>query len=352
MPRRILCAVALLAALDCVGDEAQVRPPAGTGGSVDCPEELTGCGAECVDLNLDPQHCGACDSPCPEGELCSIAQCSVECLGGTTQCGDRCVDTEVDPQNCGMCGITCMQGQDCVTGGCCPFGETFCDSACTDILTDPLNCGGCGDPCSAEAPVCINGSCLPPASSCLEHLMNNPAAPSGVYPLATVSAYCDMTTDSGGWTLVLAYAHVGGQNNPLVVGAPPIDPVGGYSHASIAHLQALPHTEIRLYCRTSAHTRKIHFKTSTQAVDYFRGLATNSPAYWTTGFTPLEEHTGYLPLIADGFFDQPGEDRMTEFPFYLGATYHWGIKGLGNRWECDDYPNNESNTTLHQVWVR
>jgi hypothetical protein len=43
---------------------------------------------------------------------------------------------------------------------------------------------------------------------------------------------------------------------------------------------------------------------------------------------------------------------MNEFPFWLGSTHHWGVGGLTNRFECDDFPNGPQNTTLHQVWVR
>ena len=31
---------------------------------------------------------------------------------------------------------------------------------------------------------------------------------------------------------------------------------------------------------------------------------------------------------------------------------HRVVRGLGSRWECDDYANNSDFTTLHQVWVK
>jgi hypothetical protein len=37
---------------------------------------------------------------------------------------------------------------------------------------------------------------------------------------------------------------------------------------------------------------------------------------------------------------------------YLAGTYHWGIRGAGGRWEVDDYPNNATQNTHHQIWVR
>ena len=87
-------------------------------------------------------------------------------------------------------------------------------------------------------------------------------------------------------------------------------------------------------------------------------------AYFTTGkgginiknfnttYTPLPDHTANLPESADEGFSDQEDKAMTEFPFYKSANYHWGIKGLGSRWECDDYPNNYSQDTYHQIWVR
>ena len=77
----------------------------------------------------------------------------------------------------------------------------------------------------------------------------------------------------------------------------------GFTEASIA--------DVRFYCNTSFHSRKVHFKTSDSFVT---GLAFdpsqvgNSASFWNSGFTVLESgavrdrHYKYILLknIADG----------------------------------------------------
>lgn len=54
----------------------------------------------------------------------------------------------------------------------------------------------------------------------------------------------------------------------------------------------------------------------------------------------------------DGTVTSTAPNTLTNFPFYRGGVGHWGIQGLGTRWECDDYPNGFSSDTLHRVWIR
>ena len=144
-------------------------------------------------------------------------------------------------------------------------------------------------------------------------------------------------------------------------GTIPTDPTSGYSHINLDDLDGFTEDaveEVRFYCTTSHTSRVIHFKTGNafQAGVAFDGsLAGNAASYWNSGYTLLDGHTAYLPGstahvytgISYGFWN---------FPFWVSGSYHWGIRGIGSRWECDDIAVNTASgyqyTTLHQVWVR
>ena len=159
--------------------------------------------------------------------------------------------------------------------------------------------------------------------------------------------------------LLLSYSHIGGQNNALVQGTIPTSPTAGYSHVLLSSFKdgqgnsVFKAKRTRFYCQTSAHGRKMHFYTSDGVVNqmaYDGNDLSNTASRWTTGFTTLSGHTAYLPASTNAGFTGVS-DGLWNFPFYNGGTYHWGIRGVGNRWECDDFVGSEVQTTLHQVWV-
>jgi hypothetical protein len=214
--------------------------------------------------------------------------------------------------------------------------------------------------------------------SCKEILDNNPSAVSGVYVIdpdgiagvqPSTNCYCDMTTDGGGWTLVLNYLHRGGTNPALLARTNSLPLLGSttlgtdesastttWGHTTPAYLNTFPFSEVRFYGATAGHGRIIHFKTAhANTLNYFKS-GTGSMTGVNGSFTALAGHTGFLPNSASSFFVNEGNFAMTNFPFWLGATYHWGIRGQDYRWEMDDYPANGGSgfqhNTFHQIWIR
>jgi len=208
--------------------------------------------------------------------------------------------------------------------------------------------------------------------NCATILAANPSSADGVYTidpdgsgaLPCIQCNCDMTTDGGGWTLVLNYLHQGGTNPAVSVLGTTLPLLGSnalgtdengtqyWGHASSSLMNTLTFTDVRFYGKTSNHGRIIHFKTShAVTISYFK-TGTGSTSGIQSSFTALAGHTAVIPASANAFFGNQGDLSMTEFPYYVSGTNHWGIKGIGSRWEADDGVSSPAFNTYHQIWVK
>lgn len=123
----------------------------------DDPEIIAGCSTD--------GDCSAVDR-CVDGTCvprAAVDSGSEGCPGGETLCGASCVDLSMNAQHCGGCGSGCGPAETCFAGGCvdaCGSTEVRCGATCTDLSRDDLNCDACNRPCD-PADECVDSVCVP-----------------------------------------------------------------------------------------------------------------------------------------------------------------------------------------------
>jgi hypothetical protein len=101
-------------------DDACPRPPA-------TPNPHTCCSGTCRNLPTDENHCGACNAECPIGTycddgiggiLCRCFETDAPCEPDETCCTGGCVDLQDNQDHCGSCNNPCTNPELCTDGSC------------------------------------------------------------------------------------------------------------------------------------------------------------------------------------------------------------------------------------------
>ncbi len=185
--------------VECVGDDDCLDVMACVDGACACPSLAPDrCGDQCVDMETDPGHCGACDRACvaptgtcrngvcvscavdddcpATGQSCQSGQCL--CPSGQAVCDATCVDLSSNDAHCGTCTTVCAATQAC-TGGECVCTDpllTNCSGTCVDLTGDDVHCGSCATDCTTtSSPYCLDSACV----QCRDHedCASTPATP-------------------------------------------------------------------------------------------------------------------------------------------------------------------------------
>jgi hypothetical protein len=185
-----------------------------------------------------------------------------------------------------------------------------------------------------------------------------------IYPI-----HIDIMSDGSKWLLILNYVHKGGTNPTLTVmnnifPIPSNNTLGvdgstdskAWGHVGNKLLKEVydkcgGFTKMRFFARNSLGS-KIHFVTSDSKVINYAMTGKGNMQNMT--YTLMSDHNASIPQNAGSVFSDQGDYALTNFPFWRSGQAHWGIRGLDNRWEVDNYqfdPDGYGTDTIHQVWI-
>jgi hypothetical protein len=287
--------------------------------------------------------CGAAQS-CSNNVKTAAATCngSGACSAPTTNCTNGCNLAGTDCLSCGASEVACV-------GVCCAAGSACCGGACTNITTNVNSCGNCTNKCSTGS-VCRSSGCVSNASCRVIKASGNSIGsgvytldPDGTGPIAAFSAYCDMTSNGGGYTLVVGVdaANRNHASSSAVTPSNLTSPSGKgkFSDDVIRALLATGTSELRfdVAATDGAHTR-----------------AWTAPnCVWDATATECSNHCGPDDSCK---YSQPPIGLYMEEP---DAIYSYASTGCGNNvslypgirdWQGDDCSH--ATAIAGTVWVR
>ncbi|HUU02598.1 MAG TPA: MopE-related protein [Myxococcota bacterium] len=104
-------------------------------------ENCDGVPDESFNLARDPANCGECGFNCQPAQVCWDSACVLDCPGELTRCGQECVELDSNPRHCGACDKACdyAHAEGACLGGVCSMGD--CQAGWVDLDGDPAD--GC-----------------------------------------------------------------------------------------------------------------------------------------------------------------------------------------------------------------